>query len=145
MDYVTYNDAGALTGSFSQDISPEHLTCYIPVTAAQRQNWTAYRANSGRTGVELIPSAPPNPAPTAVPIAVPMLSLMMAVIDAGLMSAVDAHFASLTDAVGERARARLAYSPTARRDCDMVLSVATALGKTPADIDAIFVAAAVIQ
>lgn len=58
MDYVTYDDAGKLTGGYCQDLSPAHEAGHIEVTAEQRENWTAYQANAARDGVELAPSAP---------------------------------------------------------------------------------------
>jgi hypothetical protein len=60
MDYVTYSPDGAITGGYSQELQPEHAGCYIEVTSAQREDWTSYRANVARTGVELIVvGAPP--------------------------------------------------------------------------------------
>lgn len=54
MKYVTFSPDGALTGSYMQDVQPEHMGCYIEVTDEQRRAWTSYRANAARDGVELI-------------------------------------------------------------------------------------------
>ncbi|RFP19196.1 MULTISPECIES: hypothetical protein [unclassified Duganella] len=63
MEYVTYAPDGALTGSYSQDLAPEHAECFIEVTSEQRANWTLFRANAARNGIELI-GAPPVPSIT---------------------------------------------------------------------------------
>lgn len=61
MNYVTYDDTGALTGGYLQQIADEHAGCHIKVDADVRMNWTDYRANGARDGVELLP--PPEPLP----------------------------------------------------------------------------------
>lgn len=53
--YVTFDAAGNLTGSYLQEISPEHYQNYILVDANVRANWPLYRANSLHDGVELLP------------------------------------------------------------------------------------------
>jgi hypothetical protein len=55
MRYVTYDDAGNLTGMYLQDLQPEHATCHIIVTDDEGGSWTRYRANAGRSGIELTP------------------------------------------------------------------------------------------
>lgn len=52
--YVTYDEFGNLTGGFLQEIHTEHADCYIIVSDEIRLNWPNYKANSDRTGVELI-------------------------------------------------------------------------------------------
>lgn len=59
--YVTYDDAGHLTGAFLQDVQPAHEACYIEVSSEQRINWPLYRANAARNGLELIPHTPKVP------------------------------------------------------------------------------------
>lgn len=44
MDYVTYDQAGALTGAFSQDLHADHASAYIEVSEDVRRNWVAYHA-----------------------------------------------------------------------------------------------------
>lgn len=60
MNYVTYDDAGNLTGGYLQQIVDDHVDCAIRVDAAIRLNWPAYRANEARDGVELLPPADPD-------------------------------------------------------------------------------------
>lgn len=51
MEYVTYNEAGILIGSYMQDLQPEHQGHYIEVNSEQRVNWVNYRANIDRNGL----------------------------------------------------------------------------------------------
>lgn len=60
MEYVTYAPDGSLTGSYNQDLAPEHVDCYIEASDDQRQNWTQYQANSARTGL-VAKEAPSTP------------------------------------------------------------------------------------
>lgn len=140
MDYVTYEkDTGSLTGGYSQDLQPEHADCYIQVTEDQRSSWVLYRANAARDGVELIPAAPPAPPP--VPPQVPMLAFRLAVHEAGLYAAWEGAVGGLADAA---AYIRWSFSLTVRRDDAWMLATADALGKTAAEIDALFIAAGAI-
>jgi hypothetical protein len=61
ISYVTFDETGALTGAFLQEIRPEHEANHIVVDEGAYDNWTAYRANEARDGVELMPPAPPLP------------------------------------------------------------------------------------
>jgi hypothetical protein len=61
MNYVTYDIAGKLTGAYLQDLLPEHATAHIEVSDAIRLDWTHYRANSARDGVEITPIVPVLP------------------------------------------------------------------------------------
>ncbi len=143
IDYVTYDIAtGDLTGSYSQELQPEHENCYIIVTEAQRSDWTSYRANAARDGVELIP---PVIAPPQIPQEVRSDQIAIASLDMGLWEQVKAYFDGLpVDAAGERARIRFRRRSTVRRDCDLVSDIATALSLTSGQVDAIFIAAALI-
>lgn len=63
ISYVTYDDAGNLTGAYLQELRPEHAGMHIEVDNDTRLDWTQYRANASRDGVELAPPAPAAPAP----------------------------------------------------------------------------------
>lgn len=67
INYVTYDADGNLTGAYLQPLQPEHADFHIMVSEAERLNWTDYRANAERDGLELIPPAAP-PVPTEVQI-----------------------------------------------------------------------------
>lgn len=43
MEYVTYDADGTLTGSYMQDLQPEHTNNYVQVDSDQRVNWTSYK------------------------------------------------------------------------------------------------------
>lgn len=60
MRYVTFDHDGNLTGCFQQDLVQAHEDGFIVIDDAQATNWPAYRANSDRDGVELIPIIPPT-------------------------------------------------------------------------------------
>jgi len=60
ISYVTYDVDGNLTGAYLQDLQDDQAAAYIVVSDSERMNWTAYRANPARDGVELIPVAAPS-------------------------------------------------------------------------------------
>lgn len=60
MNYVTYDEAGNLTGAYIQDVLPQHQPTHIEVSPEIYDNWTAYRANAARNGVELAPLSQPS-------------------------------------------------------------------------------------
>jgi hypothetical protein len=145
MQYVIYDPAtGKLTGARIQDLSPEDADHYIEVTDDLiYMSWNNYQANAARDGLEI---APIVQQPASVPQDVRADQFAMAAIDAGVWADIEAHFAGLPDdAAGARARVRFHRSPTVRRNCDLVATVAEALGKTSSDVDALFVAAAALN
>lgn len=142
MEYVTYAPDGKLTGSYSQALHPAHAGNHIVVTPEQRLNWTALRANAGRNGVE--PAPAPVPAPV-VPEAVPMLNAKLAMTEAGWMADVEAHMAAIPGVEGKKARVFFAEALTMRRDHPLVTGISAALGKTQAQVDALFIAAAALE
>lgn len=147
MNYVTYSEAGILTGAFNQELQDEHASAHIEVTEDQRQHWTAYRANSTREGLELVPAAPP--APPSVPGRVPMLNAHLVLIDSGWIDGINAYIDSLPDVAPDRtrskARAYFNLALTMERDHPLVLGIPQALGKTDAEVDQLFIAAAALQ
>nr|WP_315401798.1 hypothetical protein [uncultured Duganella sp.] len=144
MRYVTFDANGELLGAFIQELQPADSDRYIEIfDDAVYQNWTAYRANAARDGLEL---APVGPVPTTVPQEVRADQFALAAIDAGLWLGIEAYFADLPDdAAGARARVRFQRSPAVRRTCDLVATVAAALSKTGAEVDALFIAAAALN
>lgn len=138
MNYVTYAADGALTGSYCQALRADHAQAHIEVTPEQRVNWTGYRANAARTGLEL---APPIPAAPAVPQAVTMLNARTALYLAGWLAPWEDLLAAMTGPEGDLARIKWAAAKTVRRDDPLVLLAIAALNKTAADADALFVSA----
>jgi hypothetical protein len=59
--YVTFDDSGKLLGCFLQVPPEEHAACMIVVDEDVASDWTAYRADDARSGVELLPPAAPAP------------------------------------------------------------------------------------
>ncbi|NML61841.1 hypothetical protein HHL21_12295 [Massilia sp. RP-1-19] len=140
MEYVTYNEAGALTGGFSQELHASHEAAHIEVTAEQRHNWTAYQANAARDGVELAPVVTPPP---VVPQQVAMWQAREILIDDGLLDDVYAYFETITDPVAKRkAISKFDTSNTVQRNDPLVLYVIPLMGKSEAEIDQMFVRAA---
>lgn len=84
----------------------------------------------------VIPSANPIP-----PARVPMLNAHLVLIDAGWMPALRAHLDAMPGIEGEKARAYFAQALTLSRDHPLVQSIPAALGKTEAEVDALFIAA----
>lgn len=80
MQYVTYDENGNLTGSFIQDLQPEQANNYIEVSDDVLHNWTSYRANAARDGVELIPPYIPPP-PTFQELAAMYLKTVQTLLD----------------------------------------------------------------
>lgn len=52
MIYVTYDADGMLTSGYNQELRDEHVDCNIEVDQDVQLNWSMYRANSTRDGVE---------------------------------------------------------------------------------------------
>lgn len=57
--YVTYDAEGTLTGCYRQELIEQHTACAIEVDEATADNWTGYRMNAARDGVEVLPPAEP--------------------------------------------------------------------------------------
>lgn len=62
--YVTYDEDGNLTGYYIQELQAPHADHYIELVGYPENfhmQWTFYRANADRTGIELIPVPEPDP------------------------------------------------------------------------------------
>jgi hypothetical protein len=137
MIYVTYDEAGNLTGAFVQDLQEQHAECFIEVSDEVRLAWTAYQANADRTGVELAPSTEPAP---VVPAQVTMRQARLALLGAGMLSTVDQAVAGMTEA----ARIEWEYAATVERNSQLVAALAPLLGLTEAQLDDLFIQAATL-
>ena len=69
MQYVTYDEAGNLTGLYRQDVHPTHASRHFVVDDAVAADWPHYRMNAARSGVEAF-----TPTPTAEAINAPILA-----------------------------------------------------------------------
>ena len=57
--YVTYDDTGNLTGSYRQELRPEHAECSLVLDQDLGPAWPNYRMNAARDGIEALPPAEP--------------------------------------------------------------------------------------
>ena len=85
------------------------------------------------------------PTEQPVPDAVPMLNAHLALISAGWMPGVREYLDALPGAEGLLARTYFEKAQTVRRDHQLVQAIPAALGKTSAEVDALFVAAAALN
>lgn len=90
------------------------------------------------------PDAPP-PAGPAVPRQVSMLAARTVLYKENLLQLVEDVIAAMPDEAGDLARIKWATALTVRRDDDLVTQVIPQLGKTEAEIDAMFAAADLID
>lgn len=140
MIYVIYDESGALTGAFDQDLHPDHAGSHIEVTRAQARNWVQYVANAARDGLE---DAPPPVEPAAmVPQQVTRRQALQALLLAGALDNVQ----PLIDAIADPLQRRLAQieydeSQVFERTRPLVVSIGGALGL---DLDALFTTAATL-
>lgn len=137
MNYVTYNTGGKLTGSYQQELQPEHEENHIEVTEQQRLEWVIYRANSARNGVEVTPVLPPV---AQVPQTVTMRQARLALSAAGLLASVQTAINAGSDA----AKITWEYSSEVQRNNGLVPTMAASLGMTETQIDNLFIAAAAL-
>ena len=85
----------------------------------------------------------PAPAPE-IPQSVTMRQCRIALLDAGLLDAVQSSIATMPGTEGERARIDWEYALEVRRDWPLISYMAGDLGLTDEQVDGLFVAAAAI-
>jgi hypothetical protein len=139
MHYVTYDEAGNLTGAYLQDLHPEHEAVHIEVTPEQYADWVNFKANETRDGLELAPVVVAQP---TVPAEIPMLNAHLEMIHKGWMVPVRAHINAMPEPHRSMAHAYLDKALTMKRDHPLVLDIPAAIGKTSAEVDEMFIAAA---
>lgn len=123
MEYVTFGEDGSLTGSYSQELHPEHEGAYLEVSEEERANWLCYRLNESRDGLVKLP---PDDAGHGLPRladSIPMLNLQLVLIEDGKLDEAEEAIAALTGSDGQRARAYWSRAMTARLDNDLVQSL----------------------
>ena len=89
------------------------------------------------------PALPPAP-PPIVPAAVSMKQARLALLAAGKLTAVNDAVKALPGAEGDRARIEWEFSLTVERESSLVESLASTLGLSQSDIDALFFSAAAL-
>lgn len=88
---------------------------------------------------------PPDPVPVVVPQTVSMAQARLALIGAGLFSAIDAGLKALPEPQRTTALTAWEYAPTVSRNGALVTTLAGQFGLTEAQLDALFTAAAAIE
>ena len=148
--YVTYDDAGALTGSYFQLLHPDHAANYIAVDEETRAHWSTYRANEARDGVELLPPEPPPTSLPAVPQRVTRRQARQALLLEGLLDDVPPAIAALDDGTPEgMQKMRMAQiewedSLEFERARPLVIEIAGAIGLDAEALDQLFITAAAL-
>ena len=138
--YVTYQIDGTLDGAFIQMPPEDHAGRAIDVTDEQYANWTAYRANDARDGVELLPPAPP--APPAVPQEVTRRQARQALLLDGLLDKVAPAIAAIDDPL-QRGLAQIEWedSQSYERQRPILISLGRAIGLDDTALDDLFIKA----
>ncbi len=141
--YVTYDDAGNLTGSYLQVLHPDHADCHIPVEESQRLAWVNYRANESRDGLEPLP--PAAPAPALVPQMVTRRQARQALLMAELLDDVQPAIDAIPDPV-QRRMAQIEWEDSLEfvRSRPLVIQIGAALGLNESALDALFTHAATL-
>lgn len=106
------------------------------------------------TGAILVPTAPSCATDIwhgdhwetgiVVPDQVPMLNAHLVLIEAGWIDGINAYIEAMPELDRSYARAYLNLALTMRRDHPLVLGIPAALGKTEAEVDALFIQAAAL-
>lgn len=86
----------------------------------------------------------PEPPPSEIPQTVTMRQCRIALLDAGLLDAVQSSIATMPGTDGERARIDWEYALEVRRDWPLIGYMAGDLGLSDEQVDGLFMAAAAI-
>lgn len=142
MIYVTYDETGALTGYYNQDLHPDHVVCHIEVAEPLVNHWTSYQANAARNGLE---DAPPYVPPVVVPASITRRQARQKLLLAGLLDSVEPMIEAIPDATA-RALALIEWqdSQVFERHRPLVISIGSALGLDSAELDTLFIEASAL-
>ncbi len=121
--------------------APEH----DPATHVAEQNGCAYNAARQRWETQhIVRELTPAELAARVPRSVSMRQARLALFHAGLLQLVNDAVTGMPGAEGEAARIEWEYAAEVRRDSPLVASLAEPLSLSEADLDLLFVAAAVL-
>ena len=113
--------------------------------AAVDTSMSALVASVGVERAVAVDTSPQAPSAPAVPESVAMWQAREILIEEGLLAQINAYFASIPDALmREKTQAKFEYTTIVRRDDPLVVNVIPRLGKSEAQIDAMFVRAAAL-
>lgn len=139
MRYVTFDNDGNLTGSFIQELHPDHADHYLEVPEEIAAQWTRYRVNAG-----VLEMFEPPPTAPVVPESITPRQGRVILAQYGLLSQVDAYFAALAGDGAEVSRIEWEYAQEWRRDWQALVAAAASFGLTAEQIDQMFIAAAAL-
>ena len=137
MKYVTFDENGNLTGAFTQDLRTEHASSFVAVADDEYRNWTKYKANQARDGLEIAPVPVPE---IQIPQIVSRAQFILALLQIDLLDEVEAAIAAADRATQINYEERLEFE----RSFPLIATMAAVLGKTDAEVDALFVLAATL-
>lgn len=98
------------------------------------------RASAGEFGPLAVYVAPP----VAIPTVVTMRQARLALLGAGLLTTVNSAIAAMSGTAGDAARIEWEFAATVDRGSPLVASLSAALNLSPAQLDSLFSAAAVL-
>lgn len=138
MKYLTVDLYGNITGAYWQDVRPEHASSYVEVTDdGVYSNWTKYRYVNSQFEIAPIVSVPTPLIPTSVT----RRQFKLALLGIDLLDDVEA----MISASGDRAlQINWEEALEFERGNPFVAQMTAALGKTEADVDALFILAATL-
>ncbi len=116
--------------------NPAYAAQFIEVPDEVQQGWI----ETG--GTFAAPAVPPILVP--IPDAVTMRQARLALLGAGVLDTADATIAAMTGVEGQAARISWEYAQEVRRDDPLIAHMASALGLTTEQLDALFTAASML-
>jgi hypothetical protein len=121
-----------------------YVTNVVVANEALADNWV--RSATACIGDQYVDGQFVRPAPVQAPVpqSVTMRQCRIALLDAGLLDAVQSSIATMPGTEGERARIDWEYALEVRRDWPLISYMAGDLGLTDEQVDDLFVAAAAI-
>lgn len=117
-----------------------HKICYWDDVAREQMERDSTPEEDAQREADIGAAAAPT-----IPQRVPMLNAHLVLIECGWMPEIRAYLNAIPGAAGEKARTYFDKAQTMARDHDLVLAIPAALGKTEAEVDALFVAAATLN
>lgn len=123
------------TGNVTRDSDGQIVA---PAQSVTDPDYAAYIAWVSDGGIP----AKDNTVPQEVPCSVDMRQARLALLGAGLLTAVNDALAAMPGIEGEAARIEWEFAAQVVRDSTLVVGLSGALGLTDAQLDALFIAAA---
>lgn len=125
------------TGNVTRDLDGKVVA---PAQSVTDPDYAAYIAWVSDGGIP----AYDNAIPQEIPCSVDMRQARLALLGAGLLTAVNEALAAMPGIEGEAARIEWEFAAQVVRESPLVVGLASALGLTEAQLDALFISAAVL-